>query len=129
MPESMRSCGALMGLAERNTPVLRIVFGRKQARRPLPLSYHRYEDAFDNCRVHNFHTVERVCSAGNLLLSSSAGFDNFREAGRQAAVYVSCLVDAESCPRPFEKFSSSVIESGGTNRGGVNSPIVPVIHQ
>jgi hypothetical protein len=64
-----------------------------------------------------------------LLLSSSAGFDNFREAGRQAAVYVSCLVDAESCPRSFEKFSSSVIESGGTNRGGVNSPIVPVIHQ
>ena len=64
-----------------------------------------------------------------LLLSSSAGFDNFGEAGRQAAVNVSCLVDAKTCPRSFAKFSSSVIASGGTNRGSVNFPIVPVILQ
>jgi hypothetical protein len=51
-----------------------------------------------------------------LLLSSSAGFDNFGEAGKLTAVYISCLVDAESYPRSFEKFSSSVIASEGTNR-------------
>ncbi|KAH8794154.1 hypothetical protein BGZ57DRAFT_399487 [Hyaloscypha finlandica] len=131
MPESMRSCGVLMDLAERMTPVLRIEFWSEAEEITTPVSTFEPSGRVEmRMRLTIVEFITSMPLRGYAALAITpvleCGLRQLRRGREASAVCVNYLINAETCPRSFEKFSSSVVASGGTNRGSVNSPIIPV---